>query len=50
MLFLRTDVEEFRATHDASGQRLLNGAVQWRTLERYRGDWRKWDLYAPFVS
>jgi hypothetical protein len=45
MLFLRTDVEEFRATHDAGGQRLLNGAVQWRTLERYRGDWRKWDTF-----
>jgi hypothetical protein len=38
-------VEHFRTAHEAGGQRLLNNAVQWRTLARYAGDWKKWDAF-----
>jgi hypothetical protein len=35
--------DEFRAAQGVGAQRLLTNAVQWRTLERYLGDWKKWD-------
>jgi hypothetical protein len=42
---LFSEVEHFRAAHGAGGHQLLNGAVQWRTLARYLGDWNKWDAF-----
>jgi hypothetical protein len=35
-------VERFRATHEAGGRLLMAHAVQFRSVQRYSGDWKHW--------